>query len=160
MRVRPVTAAVSMILAAGCADHASSTRPAVTGTIGAPPVRVGTRTMKPVSPPGPPPTLTRTVLVAGDNGAMVLAHVGQRITVTLQPTNAGIWDRPQVSDVRLLRLTSVTGGYPSTSSLQAAYVAIGRGQVSVATQTDLACFHGHPACAPPVTQWRVRVMVQ
>jgi hypothetical protein len=56
MRVRPVTAAVSMLLAAGCADHASSTIPAVTGTIG-PPVTVDVRTMKPVSPPGPPPTL-------------------------------------------------------------------------------------------------------
>jgi hypothetical protein len=148
-----------MILAAGCADHASSTTPAVTGTI-APPVTVDVRTMKPVSPPGPPPTLTRTALMASDNGATVLAHVGQRITVTLQPTNAGIWDRPQVSDLRLLRLTSVTGGYPSTSPLQAAYVTIGRGQVNVATQTDLACFHGHPACAPPVTGWRVRVMVR
>jgi hypothetical protein len=159
MRVRPVTAVVSMILAAGCADHASSTTPAVTGTIG-PPVTVDVRTMKPVSPPGPLPTLTRTALMASDNGATVLAHVGQRITVTLQPTNAGIWDRPQVSDLRLLRLTSVTGGYPSTSPLQAAYVTIGPGQVNVATQTDLACFHGHPACAPPVTGWRVRVMVR
>jgi hypothetical protein len=159
MRVRPVTAAVSMILAAGCADHASSTTPAATGAIG-PPVTVDTRTMKPVSPPGPPPTLTRTALTVSDNGATVLAHVGQRITVTLPPTNAGSWDRLQVSDLRLLRLTSVTGGYPSTSPLQAAYVAIGRGQVNVATQTDLACFHGHPPCMPPVTGWRVRVMVQ
>jgi hypothetical protein len=148
-----------MILAAGCADQASSTTPAVTGTIG-PPVTVDARTMKPVPPPGPSPTLTRTALTVSDNEATVLAHVGQQITVTLPPTNAGIWDRPQVSDLRLLRLTSVTGGYPSTSPLQAAYIAIGRGQVNVATQTDLACFHGHPACAPPVSGWRVRLMVR
>jgi transposase len=155
---RSAVLAISAVLASGCAGQASSTTPASSFSV-APPVRVDTRTMTPAPPPGPPPTLTRTTLTSSDNGATVLARPGQQISVTLQPA-LGNWVRPQISGQGVLRPVSVSDGYPSPRPLHAVYLALTRGEASIATQTDLACFHTTPRCGAPAQGWRVKVVVQ
>jgi hypothetical protein len=78
----------------------------------------------------------------------------------LAPTNLGNWVRPTTSNAEALRLESVTGGYPSRQTLQARFSVVGRGRSDIMTTTDLACLHGHPACAPPQQQWQVHVIVR
>jgi hypothetical protein len=149
-------ASLSLLLTAGCAGQATSiTTPAATIIQVSPAATVDVRTMKPPPPPGPP-TLTRTSLTTSDNGAVVITHTGQEIIINLP----GNWDRPHISDTRILRLASVTGGYPATSGLQVRLVAAAHGQAEVEAETDMACLHAHPPCLPPQQVWRVQIMVQ
>jgi hypothetical protein len=99
-------------------------------------------------------------LTVADNGATVLARPDQPITLTLAPTNLGNWDRPRINSAEVLRLDSVTGGYPSQQALMARFSVVGRGRSDIMTTTDLACLHGHPACAPPQQGWQVHVIVR
>ncbi|GLY92290.1 hypothetical protein Airi02_102180 [Actinoallomurus iriomotensis] len=99
-------------------------------------------------------------MTVADAGATVVARPGRPITLTLAPTNVGNWVRPTTSNAEVLRLDSVTGGYPSKQTLQARFSVVGRGRSGIMTTTDPACSHGHPACAPPQQQWQVRVIVR
>jgi hypothetical protein len=121
-----------------------------------PATSVDVRTMKPATPPGPGPTLTRTWLTRTDDRAVIITRPGRSITIDLP----GTWDRPRVSDTRIVHQVTVTGGYPATSGLRVRLVAAIPGQADVATQTDMACLHADPSCAPAQQTWRVRIKVR
>ena len=157
-------AAFASMFAVGCAGHATATVPRTTVTA-VPHGTLTPRTMRPPlptrpAPIEPPPTLVRTALTAADNGATVIARPGQVITLTLAPAHMGNWDRPIATSALVLRLDSVTGGYPSQQALLARVSVVGRGRSDIMTRTDIPCLHSHPACLPPQYLWQVHVIVR
>ncbi len=70
-----------------------------------------------------------------DNGRTVVAHVGQRIVVTL----AAQWTPPQAAG-SAVRLVSATG-YPAPVLATASLLAVAAGRASISASTDYACLH-------------------
>ena len=89
-----------------------------------------------------------------------MTHVSRQVWLTMPSPAPFVWDRPQVSDAHVLRLISAAGGYPSPAPLRVTFAAVSPGTSTITTQTDIGCLHGHPACAPGVTGWHVKVTVR
>jgi hypothetical protein len=130
---------------AGCSASTGSTTPVSTGTVH--PAATVTVSRLPTPSPRPSPTLTREALGVDDSEATVVTHVRRQIVVAL---GAG-WVRPRVTDNRILRLVSITGGYPSSAPLQATYVMVTPGRAQIITNT---------VSMEAETTWQVRVIVR
>ena len=97
-------------------------------------------------------------LTFADNGAAVRLRVGQAVDLLLPESNLGAWDRP-IIDGTALTITTMSGGYPSSTPLQVTFTAKDAGVATIRTGTDLACFHTTPKCLPPVMLWSVTVHI-
>jgi hypothetical protein len=98
-------------------------------------------------------------LTFADNGAAVTLRVGQTIELLLPPESGlGAWDRP-IIDGTALTITTISGGYPSSTPLRVTFTARAAGVAAIRTGTDLACFHTTPKCLPPVMVWSATVHI-
>jgi hypothetical protein len=120
----------------------------------------GTALQTPTAP-NVAPTATISVghtLTSADNGTAVALTVGQHLDLVLTPDALGAWDRP-IIDGTSLAITTVSGGYPSSTPLRVTFTAQSAGDATIRTGTDLACFHTTPKCLPPVMLWSVTVHI-
>ena len=97
-------------------------------------------------------------LTFADNGAVVALRVGQHLDLLLPESGLGAWDRPIIEGTALT-ITTISGGYPSSTALRVTFTAQTAGDATIRTGTDLACFHTTPKCLPPVMVWSVTVHI-
>jgi len=157
------------------ADPISPTCPPQASTVASPtpavtPIRSSPTPPPSASPGTASPTATaaneapKATISAGhtltfaDNGAAVALTVGQHLDLVLPPDGLGAWDRP-IIDGTGLTITTISGGYPSSTPLRVTFTAQSAGDATIRTGTDLACFHTNPKCLPPVRVWSVTVHV-
>jgi hypothetical protein len=100
-----------------------------------------------------PSTVTVTVTEA-DSGATIGLRVGDILVVSL-----GQDYRPTRHSGPALRLSRLSGGFPTGQPLLARYYAAQLGVVDVDTMTDYACLHTTPTCGIPQRQWILHVNV-
>jgi hypothetical protein len=93
-----------------------------------------------------------------DNGAAVALRVGQHVDLLLPESGLGAWDRP-IIDGTALTITTISGGYPSSTPLRVTFTARAAGVATIRTGTDLACFHTTPKCLPPMMAWSATVQM-
>jgi hypothetical protein len=120
----------------------------------------GTASPTPTAPNvAPTATLaTGRTLTFADNGAAVTLSVGQQVDLLLPESGLGAWDRP-ILDGAALTITTISGGYPSSTPLRVTFTARAAGVAAIRTGTDLACFHTTPKCLPPVMVWSATVHI-
>lgn len=97
------------------------------------------------------------VVTEADDGRTVQLRVGQRLRVVLGGRGEQ-WDRP-ASSGPAVRLTAVSGGYPTGHPADAVFLAVRAGTASVSSITDYACLHAEPACKIAQRVWAISATV-
>lgn len=147
---------IAAVTTTGCSAqaHSRTSRVTSTGTAGRPGV-VNPRDVT----PRPAPTPARETLTSADSGATVTTRVGHRISVTLGDLPGVKWYRPAANG-HLLRLTSATGGFPTSKPMRASYLALAPGTAEITATGDLACRRPPTPCERPSPIWQVRVIIR
>ncbi len=90
-----------------------------------------------------------------DNGTRVRLRSGQRLRLTLSPDYQPV----SVSDPRLLRTGTETGGFPTGQPLLTVLVVAAPGEVTLTSSSDATCLHATPPCALPQRLWMLKVSI-
>jgi hypothetical protein len=98
-------------------------------------------------------------LTASDAGRTIDVSIGTRIEIDLAP-NVGSYHPPTSDAAPVLREHDQHGGYPGATTAIAEFRALGQGTAHITSETDLACLHVKPVCAPPQRQFLVTIVVR
>jgi hypothetical protein len=98
-------------------------------------------------------------LTASDSGRTIDVSIGTRIEIELAP-NVGSYHPPTSDAPSVLREHDQHGGYPAATTAIAEFRALGEGTARITSETDLACLHVKPACAPPQREFLVTIVVR
>lgn len=123
------------------------------------PMRVDVATMSPMTTTAPPTRTGPTTFTAADNGAVVVLHPGESVTLVLDPQGAFSWHVPEVKGTSVKQV-SASGGYPGQQPARATFTAVQPGSATLTAYDDTPCLHAKPlACQPPQHGWEVTVIV-
>jgi hypothetical protein len=98
-------------------------------------------------------------LTASDSGRIIDVSIGTRIEIALAPS-LGSYHPPTSDAASVLREHDQHGGYPAATTAIAEFRALGQGTARITSETDLACLHVKPACAPPQREFLVTIVVR